>query len=93
MIKVKIKKEFIDEINEFIVNAGFDYIPFLFEEGKEYEVDESRNSLLISRFEREREFCIKGLDMKVVEYIELFNVPFIRRTRRVYFQEKLFKII
>lgn len=93
MIKVRMKKEFINEVNDFIINAGFDTIPFLFEEGEVYEVDEFKNSLLISKYEKEREFCIKGLNMRVVEYIELFGIPFVRRTRRVYFQEKLFKII
>ena len=86
------KKKYINDVNYHLMISQFDYIPFLFEPDKEYEVDEIKNSLIISNYEKHREFCIKGLDMKVIQDISFYNITFLKRRRRVYFSEQLFII-
>lgn len=93
---VKVKKENIEKINELLLTS-FAEVPFLFEKNKIYEVDEINNALLIRKFERERNFCIKGLNMIVNEkaFVKLFDYTFIlyKKKRRIYFPEELFNII
>ena len=86
---VKIKEENIHSLNNFL-KLSFEELPFLFEKDETYIVDEVKQSLFITKYDREFQYCIAGLDMNVTEIINMYDLVFVRE-RRIYFPQSIFK--
>ena len=85
---VKIKENRIEYLNN-ILRLCFEDVPFLFEKDEIYIVDEVKQSLFISGYNRELQYCIAGLDMEITEVLTMYDLV-ISRNRRIYFSESIF---
>ena len=86
--KVKVKSEYVEELNNILYN--FEIIPFLFNNYDTYIVTESNKSLFISTYNKELEYCIKGLDMNISCLLYIGDM-ILRKQRRIFFPAYMFK--